>query len=303
LSASVHGKRVEEELRILADSSAFLSPPADEAPTEEPPDLDAQQHMLSLTAAYLATTIHKMPDFFARQRTIRYQETPMYLEAGTSIDYQPLHVSDSWATTVRYHNGFEVVETKPPKRKPKEPQLITYGVFGPALQGLLNDIKKNDAFIWSRWERGAHGRVAVFRKSIPTDLSTRLEWLCCIPDGDGKEAYERYAGYHEEIAIDPESGAVLRLTVQTDPESTTPLTRSDIMIEYGPVEIGGKTYICPLRSVSINRARSVRILSEWDEAFMVYGPYATMLNDISFDQYHIFRSESHILSDVTPSGK
>jgi hypothetical protein len=303
LSANVHGKRVEEELRILADSSAFLSPPADEVPIEAPPDLKAQQHMLSLTAAYLSTTIHKLPDFFARQRTIRYQETPMYLEGGTSIDYQPLHVSDSWTTTVRYHNGFEVVETKPPKRKPKEPQLITYGVFGPALGGLHNDIENNGELIWSRWERGVRGRVAVFRKSIPTDLSTRPEWLCCLPDGDGKEAYQRYAGYHEEIAIDPESGAVLRLKVQTDPKSTTPLARSDIMIEYGPVEIGGKTYICPLRSVSIMRARSVRILSEWGEAFMVYGPYSTMLNDISFDQYHIFRSESHILSDFTPSEK
>ena len=303
LSASVHGKRVGEELRILADSSAFLSPPAEEAEIEAPPDLNAQQHMLSLTAAYLGRTIHTLPDFFARQRTIRYQETPMYLEGETSIDYHPLHVSDSWTTTVRYHNGFEVVETKPPKRKPKEPQLITYGVFGPALGGLLNNIENNGGLIWSRWERGVRGPVAVFRKSIPTDLSTRPEWLCCLPDGDGKEAYERYAAYHEEIAIDPESGAVLRLEVQTDPKSTTPLARSDIMIEYGPVEIGGNTYICPLRSVSIMRARSVRILSEWDEAFMVYGPYATMLNDISFDQYHIFRSESHMLSDFTPIEK
>jgi len=51
------------------------------------------------------------------------------------------------------------------------------------------------------------------------------------------------------------------------------------------------------------RARSVRILSEWDETFRTYGPYATMLNDISFDQYHIFRSESHVLSDFTPNAK
>ena len=75
----------------------------------------------------------------------------------------------------------------------------------------------------------------------------------------------------------------------------------DMMIEYGPVEIGGKTYICPLRSISIVRGRSVRILSEWDEFFRTYGPYATMLNDITFDRYHIFRSESHVLPDFIPS--
>ena len=72
------------------------------------------------------------------------------------------------------------------------------------------------------------------------------------------------------------------------------------MIEYGPVEIGGKTYICPLRSVTIARGRSVRVLSNWDETFMSYGPYATMLNDISFDRYHMFRSDSHVLTEFTP---
>jgi hypothetical protein len=95
----------------------------------------------------------------------------------------------------------------------------------------------------------------------------------------------------------------LRLQFQVDLKSTTPSSRSDIMVEYGPVEIGGKTYFCPLRSVSIVRGRSVRVLSEWDEAFRTWGPFATMLNDISFDQYHLFRSESHMLTDFKPTDK
>jgi hypothetical protein len=75
------------------------------------------------------------------------------------------------------------------------------------------------------------------------------------------------------------------------------------MIEYGPVEIGGKTYDCPLRSVSIMRSRSVGILSEWGESFRTYGPYATMLNDVTFNRYHMFRSESRILPGFTPEEK
>ncbi|MGO9340033.1 MAG: VWA domain-containing protein [Terracidiphilus sp.] len=302
-SEKVRGKRVEEELRILADSSAFLEPPANEIPIKVPPDLKAQQHILSLTAEYLSTTIHKLPDLFARQTTIRYQETPMYLEAGTNVNYRPLHMTDSWSTTVHYRGGLEVVETKPPKKKPKEPQLITYGVFGVALEGLLKDIKEDGGFTWSRWERGILGRVAVFQKVIPTQRSRYEDWLCCLPDGDGERAFERYVGYHEEIAVDPGSGAVLRFDVHAEPKSTTPLARSDIVIEYGPVEIGGKTYICPQRSISIVRMRSVRTLSEWDETFRTYGPYAAMLNDIRFDQYHVFRSEAHMLNDFTPNEK
>jgi VWFA-related protein len=114
LDAAAVGKHVRQELRILADSSAFQDPPADEIPTDAPPDRNTQQHMLSLTSAYLSTTIRKLPDLFARRTTVRYQETPMYVEGGTSVKYQPLHVTDSSSTTVRYRNGYEVAETKPP---------------------------------------------------------------------------------------------------------------------------------------------------------------------------------------------
>jgi hypothetical protein len=82
------------------------------------------------------------------------------------------------------------------------------------------------------------------------------------------------------------------------------------MIEYGPVEVGGKSYICPVRSVSISRGRSVTVLSEtlknrekigFHESFRTYGPYATMLNDISFDAFHVFRADSHMLTGFTPA--
>jgi hypothetical protein len=77
------------------------------------------------------------------------------------------------------------------------------------------------------------------------------------------------------------------------------------MVEYGSVEIAGKTYICPVRSVSISRGRSVAVLSEtlnararnqWRESFRSYGPYATMLNDITFDGFRLFHADSHMLT-------
>jgi hypothetical protein len=71
------------------------------------------------------------------------------------------------------------------------------------------------------------------------------------------------------------------------------------MIEYGPVEIGGTKYICPVRSISVMRNRSVINASEWDESFMTYGPYATMLNDTEFSNYHLFGSTARILPGFT----
>ena len=300
LYAIAHGKRTRQQLHILADASAFLDPPADEILTAPPPDADQQQHLMALFSEYLASAIHKLPDYFARRITSRYQETAMYLESG--VNYQPLHQTDISTTNVRYRNGREDTDAKSHSLRFGNPELITYGVFGPALQDVLRAIR-NGTLKWVRWEQDTAGRAAVFRTTIPWDESTRSAWVCCVPDGDGKQAYQRYTGYHIEIAIDPDSGAVFRLSFQSDLKSTTPISRSDIMIEYGPIEIGEKTYYCPLRSVSIMRSRSVRKLADADEWFMSYGPYITMLNDVSFDRYHMFRSESHILTGFTPAEK
>jgi UDP-N-acetylmuramate-alanine ligase len=72
------------------------------------------------------------------------------------------------------------------------------------------------------------------------------------------------------------------------------------MIEYGPVDIGGTKYICPVRSISMIRARSVAEASAWDESFLTYGPYTTMLNEIEFSNYRMFRSTARILPGFIP---
>jgi hypothetical protein len=56
-------------------------------------------------------------------------------------------------------------------------------------------------------------------------------------------------GYQGEVAIDPATGTIPRLTVQADLAFDSTIFRGDIMVEYGPVEIDGKTYTCPIRRV------------------------------------------------------
>jgi hypothetical protein len=34
-------------------------------------------------------------------------------------------------------------------------------------------------------------------------------------------------------------------------------------------------------------------------SFAVYGPFETILSDVAFSNYHLFRSEHRILTDVT----
>ena len=304
LVSAARGKRTREALRILADASVFLDPPADEIPTAAPPEPDAQRRMLSLTAEYLSMTIHKLPNYIARQTTVRYQETPQLANGSIDTWTRPLHVTDTLSATLYYRNGSEVAEPVKPRGRrenAEDPQLATYGTFGPVLAGLRDAIQRHTDMAWVRWEQSASGPVAVFRYAVPSEASQYQAKACCLPDGDGRSAFLHYVGYHGEIAIDPQSGTVVRLEWSADVKSTTPVAQSRIMIEYGPVDIGGTKYVCPVRSISMMRARSVAETSEWDESFLTYGPYATMLNEIEFSNYRVFRSTARILPDFTPA--
>jgi VWFA-related protein len=296
-----HGKKTWQALVALADASAFLDPPAAEIPSDVAPDGPAQHAMLSLALDYLNKTIPKLPNFYATRTTTRFEEAPQYIDAQTQINYRPLRLAASAKATVLYSNGKEVVDSKAKRKKGKQEggYLLTYGVFGPLLGAVTDAIASG--LNWNHWEHGATGPLAVFSYQIPAEKSRYQVGVCCLPDGEGSSAYRETVAYHGEIALDPATGAILRLELIAQMKSTTPLVRSDIMIEYGPVDIGGKTYICPVRSVSISRARSVTVLTEWDETFRTYGPFATMLNDVVFEQYHVFRTKSRMLTDFKPA--
>jgi hypothetical protein len=296
-TVGLRGAKARQSLVALADVSAFLAPPAAEVLADAPPDPNAQQSIISLAVDYLNEAIPKLPNFFATRTTVRYVETPPHDEGSGMVENQPLHMVDSGKATVLYRRGYEVVDSK---AKEDKRRLTTYGTFGPILGVTIDAVAAREGFTWSRWEQGAGRPRAIFRYVIPVERSHFQVTYCCLPDGDGEISFQKLQGYHGEIAIDPASGAILRLTMEADLNPALPLVRSGILVKYGPVEIGGKTYICPVKSVSISRSRTVSVLglTGWDESFRTYGPFATSLNDVAFDDYHIFRAESHVLNDV-----
>jgi hypothetical protein len=102
------------------------------------------------------------------------------------------------------------------------------------------------------------------------------------------------------------------------------MAKGDLMVEYGPVEIGGKTYICPVKSVAIARGYEPALSQSSSDPLLVFHDQAsqsdptgssdeaeilqTMLNHVVFKQYHLFRSELRILTgddagrDASPPG-
>jgi VWFA-related protein len=303
-SAELRGKKSREAVIAVADSSAFLDPPADEIDDAPAPDRQMEQKMIEQAASYLNQTIPRLPNFFARRTATNYFEVPLFYHgAGQVTAPEPLHAADTTRTTVLFRDGVEVVDARVREHEKRKGRLSTYGTFGPVL-GSVGTVLSGGVK-WSRWEKDANasgGRRAVFRYAVPASRSRTETRGCCLPEGDGSMGFADVGAYHGEIAIDPGTGALLRVTVERDLRGFVPAESADIMVAYGPVTIDDRTYICPVRSVSRMRTRSVNIQREWDsESFLEWGPYATSLNDFRFDDYHLFRAKIRMLPGVTPA--
>jgi hypothetical protein len=302
--ARLPGERSQAALVAAADKSVFFALPAADIATAATPDPATRRMMLLRTIDYLSKTIVKLPDFFATRTTVRYDEPPQKDERAwkTVTSDQSLHITETSNTTVTFRDGKEVVDAKARKGKlnARERELDTLGTFGPILAVVFADASAaRSKFTWSHWEQGVAGPQAVFRYAVPQDASHFEVRFCCVADPDGTILFKEDAAYHGEITIDPASGAILRLTVVADLEPRLPMLSSAIMVEYGPVVIGEKTYICPTRSVSLSRQRTVELVREWSESFGVYGRFETILNDVAFGKYHLFRADSRILPGYT----
>ena len=314
MEAALPGPRSRRSLVALADQAVFLDPPAAEIPGTAAPDLDAQRRMMARAVDYAANTMHQLPNLFATRDTIHFEDSPAMQEilgdnavSGTFIPYQPLHPVSRSSATVQYRDGEEVLQAEAADASSSQ-GLNTSGEFGPILATVLGDAAKG-TLSWSHWERGAAGPEAVFRYSVPRQNSHYQVEFCCIDNS----LLRQFTGYHGEIALDPASGAILRLTLMADLTKSDPVAKADIMVEYGPIELGEHTYICPVRSVSISVApahliRQMRMpgvapgafterpTSVQPDAARAQAPLQTMLNEVVFDQYHLFRADARILT-------
>lgn len=306
LSDALPGEKSRLALIMLADKSVFLSPPAADILPDPTPDAGATRQMLVHIVNYVNTTLRQLPNLIASREITGFEDRPAEdsLDANgvVSLSYQPLHFVSRSVDEVTFRDRKEVVDKA--SRKDKQGQvegLVTTGEFGPILSTVVGDALKGK-ITWGHWERGANGRVAVFRYTVPDDKSNYRVQFCCVPGGlDGgtgqsqMQIFDARASYHGEITFDPNDGSILRMTLQADMPRTSKVPNADIAIDYGTVDIGGRPSICPTRSVSSLQAHTAEQHGMVSQAFN-YGPTKTFLNDIVFGHYRRFGSESRILT-------
>jgi hypothetical protein len=251
--ANLRGPDARRALIGLADRSSFLDPPISEIPTIAEPDPQAQRRLIALSEDYVTKAIRQLPNLYATRVTISFQQNK-----------KPLHWVSTESAIVRYRDG---QEERPRVRTLRAGAggMTTAGEFGPILYVTLVDSAQGN-LTWSHWEQGAAAPEAVYRYAVIA----------------GKSHYRvngQLLGYHGEITVDPSNGTIRRLVLRADPDPNLPLLKADIVVEYGPVELGGKTYICPLKGIALS--------ATWNRWW---------LNDVAFEQYHLYRANAQLLS-------
>ena len=317
LQAFLTGEKSQQALLALADMSAFLPPPPEDIPATAAPDLAAQKRMLALTVGYLGKTLPLLPDLFATRNTRRFENRPSAVAADIE---NPMRSVDRSALTVFYRDGQEFVDAGAPvngKKPSPDKGLTTWGEFGPILGIVVMDAAKSN-LAWSHWELGPSGALAVFHYSVPKERSHYDVRFCCVLQEHGFElsVLSQRAGYHGEIALDPDNGTILRITLVADLEHSGPISRASILVEYGPQDIGGKSYICPTRGVALAQGPDMKSLNDAmaqrhqvgidklqasveraSLEALSHAPEQTLLNDVVFHDYHLYQARARILSE------
>ena len=289
------GKQTHEALLALADASAFLNLPAADIPSLPTPDAATQKQILSRAIDYVKSTTHKLPNFLARRTTTRFDDGPNMLIEIISDGPQdnkprPFRTDSSTESTVTYLNGLEVQDASaddPIETQSLTTGLTTSGEFGPILTTVAGDATHGQVF-WSHWEQGPTGPRAVLRYSIPQEQSHYAVSLGTAMES-GKA---QFPAYHGEIAVDPTTGAILRVTMEAELHPSHQIFKSSVLVEYGPVPIAGRNYTCPVRGVALS---TIYRFSAEDKPDRKAIPFVTYLNDVSFTHYHVFRADVRIV--------
>lgn len=285
------GPASRSALRMVADEAEFLDLPAGDLPAIAPSDHAAQVLILGQTVGYLAKTLPELPNFLATETTIRFATPPLseLRLMGPWTNGFPVHPVGSFSATVLYRDGHELQENKTKKRDSTRLGLRTDGEFGPILSTVLVDAIAHGRITWSHWENGASGRMAVFGYTVAKEVSHYS-----VADPESKQ--EVLVAYHGQIAVNPLDGSILRITMMGDFNPASLQLRADLMVDYGPNEIGGKTYICPVKSVALSAAWPPDHLLDRGEDARGDLLRGIGINETRFTHYHLFRAEIHILS-------
>ena len=320
--AACPGPRTVQALHAIADQSAFLDPPADALPARPAPDQAVQKAIVARSIDYVTNAVAALPNFLATRVTEHYVDSLRGLEDQVSEARGGLFLTNTYRAPIAFRNGRETddpallasaeAEDKKSRAKDVPGQLdrsavlgmSSWGDFGPILAVVFLDAS-NGKLDWERWETEDGKPVAVFQFAVDRAASHYQVNYCCeafsgTVDYTNPTANRRTLsvvalkpGYHGRLEVDPDTGAVLRISVEADLRRDDPIQRASLMVEYAPVQIGAGKFFCPTRSVSLTYSRT-----EYESHGTIGSTNRLQINDVEFTGYHRFGSEATVIVDA-----
>lgn len=303
------GQLAWQSLLYLADASSINDLPEEDLPSAPAPDEATRNAILERTREYVRNMRPRLPNFSATRATTTFQIATLdqmkgqerqlqmmqltgarlgFRSLGAVAQIRQLFLEGSDESIVTYRGGIEVQTPSKAhgKHRPLAPRSMTSaGEFGSILS-LIDHDTVNGSIDWNHWEQGPSALLAVYAFNVPASNS---HFQVSKPiDNMPSMSSQDYPAYHGEVALDPDTGSVYRVTVIADQSASSPNLRitvpAAIVVEYGSIEIGGKNYICPIHSIAINQ-----VIDSDQE------PPRTLVNDVTFSGYHLFRSEMRMV--------
>jgi hypothetical protein len=203
-----------------------------------------------------------------------------HTDLGLTPSSQYMRYLGEHSTPVNFESGVELLRGKGKAQDPASQNgQISQGGTGPVLGLVLLDAARGQLG-WLRWETVGGKQTAVFSFAVSKKQSHYQVNYCCFPKsedvgshigatpggvatgpGGGQpsaanygvstsfEPFKATVGYHGEIFVDPQTGAVVRLILQADLKPTDFVREEDTRIDYAPSDIGGKQYVVPVQSI------------------------------------------------------
>ena len=321
LEASSRGNMTNQSLRVLADESAFLNPPANEILSRPAPAFAAQKSMMALVVNYVVHTLPTLPNFMATRSTQHFSDQPEAIAERPEAPVAGLYPLGTVRTPVAFRDGHEsddpallAASAKADKQDARLIQastsgLASWGEFGPILSIVLVDAGKGKLG-WSRWEQWDGKPAAVFQFSVGSSGSHYL--LRYWRDANGQLIGSSYrasagqeppklirqvSGYSGTLTVDPESGTILRIELEATIPPFEDLRRAGMVVEYGPVKIGDREYFSATHSItafaSMQKIQNTPVAPQRIVEEM-------QLNDVNFTNYRRFGSEVTLVTGAVP---
>lgn len=291
------GAHAQQALEQLADRSALLKLPLSEHLNKPQPDAEAQQAILKRSRAYVLGELSHLPNFVASQTTTRFDNTPTTLKYfQTTSDHAGFHRVGTVQRKITFQDGKEVTDGSSGGNdaKRKDNGLESRGEFGTEAAVVLMDVEKGSV-VFDHWELSMAGPAVVYRYSLPRESSHYEVTNVC----QEHVSFHDTPGYSGELALDPKSGAILRMTLVAESKPGDPVSHVASVIEYGPVVLGNHRSICPLRSLTF-MVEEANSCSRGNHKLQK--PVA-MINQTIFSNYHRFGSSATIISVEAQNGR